>query len=102
MKLIDAEALLIKLPEVLPAEAVEEVDVLVEKMRPVRLVSRRKAAEIIGCQPSYISRYEAQGRLQKADEIEGFHPALVKADVEALAREVHKERAKRAEKKKAA
>jgi hypothetical protein len=59
------------------------------------LVSRKKAAEILGCYSSYISRLAERGVMPDSVPVEGGADVYVRAEVEQLARDRKKKKAKR-------
>lgn len=56
------------------------------------LVSRKRAAEILGTTPPHISRLITAGRMPDPIEIEDGHPAYLKSEIEALRDELTKEK----------
>lgn len=64
------------------------------------LVSRKRAAEVIGVNSSYISRLENQGRMPEPIPVEGGAPAYELEPCEKLGAAIRKERARRAQKRK--
>lgn len=64
-----------------------------------RLVSAKRAAEMMGIKPPHISRLREQGRMPDPIPVEGGNDAYVFEEVKALAGELNRERAARARRK---
>lgn len=67
--------------------------------RAPHLVSRQKAAEMLGVASPYVTRLHEQGRMPDPIEVDGGPPVYLKEEVAPLAKEMRADRKRRARKR---
>lgn len=72
---------------------------LARQPRAPRLVGTTAAARILGIKPPHVTRLREQGRMPEPIDVEGSVDVYVRDEVEDLGRELHAERAARAQRR---